>query len=193
MSSTSASVAGESPAAIPPPRASIWRRHSTALAFLAPAAVLMAVWYAYPTIDTIRRSLFSNSGNRFVWFDNYKAIFTDDVLLTAIKNNAIWVAVVPAAVTAIGLVFAVLLEKIRWAVAFKFAVFAPLAISLFAAGVIWRSTMYEKDPAIGSINHVIGVVEDTFSPAGVLSDAEPSTKTLTGSSKGGIVLAKPLK
>ena len=193
MSSTSASVAGESPAAIPPPRASVWRRHSTALAFLAPAAVLMAVWYAYPTIDTIRRSLFSNSGNRFVWFDNYKAIFTDDVLLTAIKNNAIWVAVVPAAVTAIGLVFAVLLEKIRWAVAFKFAVFAPLAISLFAAGVIWRSTMYAKDPAVGSLNHVAGVVHDAFKPAGVLSQAQASTKTLKGSPTKGLAYGKPVK
>src|SRR5919199_3362287 len=193
MTSTSARVGGEPPGAIPPPRASIWRRHSTALAFLGPGAVLVIVWSAPPTIDTIRRSLISNSGEGFVWFDNYKAIFTDDVLLTAIKNNAIWVAVVPAAVTAIGLVFAVLLEKIRWAVAFKFAVFAPLAISLFAAGVIWRSTMYEKDPAVGSINHVIGVVRDTFSPAGVLSNAEPSTKAFSGSPKGGLVLRNPLK
>src|ERR687884_1379901 len=168
MTSTSASVAGEAPAAVPPPRASLLRRHSTALAFLGPAAVLLLVWYAYPTIDTIRRSLISNSGNRFVWFDNYRAIFTDDVLVTAIKNNAIWVAVVPAVVTALGLVFAVLLEKIRWAVAFKFAVFAPLAISLFAAGVIWRSTMYEKDPEVGAINHVAGVIRDAFKPPGVL-------------------------
>src|ERR687886_877027 len=104
MTSTSASVAGEPPGAIPPPRASIWRRHSTALAFLGPAAVLLLVWYAYPTIDTIRRSLISNGGNRFVWFDNYRAIFTDDVLVTAIKNNAIWVAIVPALVTSIGLI-----------------------------------------------------------------------------------------
>ena len=40
--------------------------------------------------------------------------------------------------TAIGLIFAVLTERIRWAVAFKIAVFMPMAISLFAAGVIWR-------------------------------------------------------
>src|SRR5918911_3514840 len=179
MSSTSASVAGESPAAIPPPRASIWRRHSTALAFLAPAAVLMAVWYAYPTIDTIRRSLFSNSGNRFVWFDNYKAIFTDDVVLTAIKNNAIWVAVVPAAVTAIGLVFAVLTERVRWAVAFKIAVFMPMAVSLFAAGVIWR-IMDQQEPSRGAVNALVQVFHDAVYPPGSLSDASPSVSGLTG-------------
>ena len=47
--------------------------------------------------------------------------------------------------TAIGLVFAVLLERVRWSVAFKTVVFMPMAISLFAAGVIWR-VMDEKDP-----------------------------------------------
>jgi alpha-glucoside transport system permease protein len=193
MASTSASVAGESPAAVPPPRASLWRRHSTALAFLGPAMFLLAVWYVYPTVATVIRSLFSNQGDRFVWFDNYREIFTDDVMVTAIKNNAIWVAIVPAAVTALGLVFAVLLERIRWAVAFKFAVFAPLAISLFAAGVIWRSTMYEKDPSVGAINHVIGVVKESVSPPGVLAEAKPSTEALAGTPKKGLTLASPVR
>jgi alpha-glucoside transport system permease protein len=193
MTSTSASVAGGSPAAVPPPRPSLWRRHSTALAFLGPALLMLLVWYIYPTIATLIRSLFSDRGNTFVWFHNYSRIFNDPVLVTAIKNNAIWVAVVPVAVTALGLVFAVLTERIGWAVAFKFAVFAPLAISLFAAGVIWRSTMYQKDPNVGAINHVIGVAKDAVSPPGVLSDAQPSTKDIKGSTKGGLALSKPLK
>ena len=67
------------------------------------------------------------------------------MLRTAIKNNVIWVAVVPALVTAIGLIFAVLTERISWSVAFKTAVFMPMAISLFATGVIWR-LMDQKDP-----------------------------------------------
>ena len=141
MTSTSASVAGQAPAAAPPPRRTLWSRWGPALAFVGPAFFLLAVWYVYPTIATIVRSLQSNAGGEFVWFDNYQRIFTDDIMLTAIKNNAIWVAIVPAAVTALGLVFAVLTERIGWAIAFKFAVFAPLAISLFAAGVIWRASM----------------------------------------------------
>ena len=56
-------------------------------------------------------------------------MFTSDMLVTAIKNNAIWVLVVPALVTAIGLVFAVLTERVSWSVAFKTAVFMPMAIS----------------------------------------------------------------
>ena len=53
--------------------------------------------------------------------------------------------VVPFLVTAIGLVFAVLTERIGWSVAFKTAVFMPMAISAFAAGVTLR-IMYQQDP-----------------------------------------------
>jgi alpha-glucoside transport system permease protein len=188
MTSTSASVAGEAPAAAPPPRRTLWTRWRTALAFVGPAFVLLVIWYIYPTIATVIRSFISDDGSKFVWFENYERIFTDDILVTAIKNNAIWVAVVPAAVTALGLVFAVLTERISWAVAFKFAVFAPLAISLFAAGVIWRATMYDKDPSIGSVNHVIGVVKDSVGGSGVLTEANPSTEDLEGTSKSGFTL-----
>ena len=48
----------------------------------------------------------------FVGIDNYKTLFTTSTLTTAIKNNLIWVAVVPAFVTAIGLIFAVLTERV---------------------------------------------------------------------------------
>ena len=46
--------------------------------------------------------------------------------------------------TVFGLMYAVLTERIRWSVAFKTAVFMPMAISLFASGVIWR-VMLQKD------------------------------------------------
>jgi alpha-glucoside transport system permease protein len=126
-----------------------------------------------------------------VWFDNYRSLFTSDTLLTAIKNNAIWVGVVPALVSAIGLIFAVLTERVRWSVAFKIAVFMPMAISLFAAGVIWH-LMLERDPQIGAVNAAAKVVHDTFSSAGVLTAAAPSTAALQGSIQKGFVLKSPL-
>ena len=86
----------------------------------------------------------------------------------------------PALVTAIGLVFAVLTERIRWAVAFKTVVFMPMAISLFATGVIWR-IMYQQDPNLGAINALGRVAVDAVSSPGVLPNALASTPTLTGS------------
>jgi alpha-glucoside transport system permease protein len=169
-----------------------WRRYATALAFLAPAIFFLGIWIVYPTIKTGIRSFYDRSGRSFVGFDNYQTLFTSDTLLTAIKNNAIWVAVVPAMVTAVGLIFAVLTERIAWSVAFKTAVFMPMAVSLFATGVIWR-IMDQKEPDRGAVNAVIGAFHDYVSPPGALSDAFPSTSSLTGSPATGLTLARPLR
>jgi alpha-glucoside transport system permease protein len=168
-----------------------FQKYGVALVFLAPTLVLLGVWIVYPTIRTIIRSFYDRDGHEFIGLDNYQTLFSDDTLLTAIKNNFLWLLIVPAFVTAIGLVFAVLLERIRFSVAFKVVVFMPMAISLFAAGVIWR-LMYEKDPSQGTINAGIAVVQDAVSPSGALSSGLPSTDALQEQPNGSLVLDKPL-
>ena len=164
-----------------------WRRRLTTAAFLAPAVVMLGVWIVYPTIRTIVRSLFGRDGSEWVGLGNYETLFTTDTLVTAIQNNAIWVAVVPALVAAIGMIFAVLTERISWKVGFRTAVFMPMAISMFAAGVIWH-IMDEKDPERGAVNAAIGAVKDVFGSSGVLSRAQPSSDALTGSIREGFTL-----
>ena len=181
-------VRGAPPAAGPGSR----RKHAVTLGFLAPALLLLGVWIVYPTIRTIVRSFFDRDGSNFVGLDNYEEIFTNDVIFTAIRNNAIWVLVVPALVTAIGLVFAVLTERISWRVAFRTVVFMPMAISLFAAGVIWR-LMDQKEPDRGALNAGIAAIKDAVDPPGPLPEAEPSTGALSGSPKRGLVLQRPLR
>jgi alpha-glucoside transport system permease protein len=189
-----ASITAEPPSGAPPPaaRGRDWRSYAVAAGFLAPTLFFLGLWVIYPTIRTIIRSFFSRSGEEFVWFENYERIFTSDVLLTAVKNNAIWVLVVPALVTAIGLVFAVLTERVGWSVAFKTAVFMPMAISAFAAGVTWR-IMYQQDPDQGAINAGIAAVKDAVNPPGVLSEAAPSTEAVVGTPQGGLTLAEPVE
>jgi len=193
MSETASTVGAPEPG-LPPSEgeANLWQRYGVVAVFLAPTLVLLGVWVVYPTVSTIIRSFYDRTGDEFVGLDNYETLFTDDTLRTAIKNNFLWLLVVPAFVTAVGLVFAVLLERIRFSVAFKVAVFMPMAISLFAAGVIWRF-MYEKDPSQGTINAAVAVVKDAVSPAGVLSTARPSTDSLTGGPEGGLELQQPLE
>jgi alpha-glucoside transport system permease protein len=169
-----------------------WGNRLVTAVFLLPAVIFLVVWLVYPTIRTIIRSFFDQQGNSFVGLDNYKTLFTTDTLKTAIKNNAIWLAVVPAFVTAIGLIFAVLTERIRWSTAFKTVVFMPMAISLFAAGVIWR-LMYNQDPTLGTVNAVEKVFHDLFTTPGPLTAANPSTTTLVGSPGKGFVLKTPVQ
>jgi alpha-glucoside transport system permease protein len=180
--------------AAPPPSTEPGKlgRYGTGALFLAPALVVLGVWLVYPTVYTIVRSFFGQTGylGHWVGIDNYRALFTTSTLTTAIKNNAIWVGVVPAIVTAFGLLFAVLTERVRWAVAFKTVIFLPMAISAFATGVTWR-IMYQQDPSMGAINALGRVVSDAVSAPGVLSSALPSVPALEQHG-GGLLLKTPL-
>jgi alpha-glucoside transport system permease protein len=180
------------PAAPPAPSGAGRGRYVAGALFLAPALILLGVWLVYPTVYTIVRSFFGPAGylGNWVGFDNYKNLFTTSTLTTAIKNNAIWVAVVPAFVTAIGLLFAVLTERVRWSTAFKTVVFLPMAISAFATGITWR-LMYQQDPSQGAINALGRSVKDAITPVGVLPSATPSTTRLQ-SHGGGLILKTPL-
>jgi alpha-glucoside transport system permease protein len=162
--------------------------------FLAPALILLGVWMVYPVVYTIIRSFFGETGFIGTWvgIDNYRTLFSTHTLLTAIKNNAIWVAVVPAVVTAIGLVFAVLTERVSWSVAFKTVVFLPMAISAFATGVTWR-IMYQQDPGLGAVNALGKTIHNVFNPPGVLAQAFPSVPALHTTGGGGLVLKAPLR
>jgi alpha-glucoside transport system permease protein len=195
---TSGGITAEPPVvAAPPPSAQPgerWGRYATGAFFLLPAILVLGVWIIYPAVYTVVRSFFGQSGYLGTWvgIDNYKRLFTTATLTTAIKNNAIWVAVVPAFVTSVGLIFAVLTERVRWAVAFKTVVFLPMAISAFATGVTWR-IMYQQDPNVGAVNALGRSISGVFSPAGVLSSALPSTPNLVPAANGAIVLKKPVQ
>jgi alpha-glucoside transport system permease protein len=132
-----------------------------ALGFLLPALLLLGALVVYPIIYTAIRSFFDASGKKMVGLENYTAIFTDHDSLIAVRNTAIWVVVAPTVVTILGLIFAVLTERIRWSTAFKMVVFMPMAVSFLASGVIFR-LVYEQDPSMGVANAVVTSVHDTF-------------------------------
>jgi ABC-type sugar transport system permease subunit len=132
-----------------------------AIGFLLPALLLLGALVVYPIIYTAIRSFFDASGKHMVGLDNYTSIFTDHDSLVAVRNTAIWVVVAPTVVTILGLLFAVLTERIRWSTAFKLVVFMPMAVSFLASGVIFR-LVYEQDPSMGVANAVVTSVHDTF-------------------------------
>ena len=143
-----------------------------AACFLLPALLLLGALVAYPVVYSVYRSLFDASGSGFVGLDNYVEIFTDDGILTAVQNNLIWVVVAPSLATALGLIFAVLTERVRWGTAFKLIVFMPMAISMLAAGIIFR-LVYEQDPDRGVANAVWTGVHDTFAETSPWPGAHP--------------------
>ena len=154
-----------------------WKRFLATAAFLSPAVVLLGALVVYPIVFSVMCSFQDARCEGFRGFQNYQAIFTNPQTLTAVRNNIIWVVVAPTVVTALGLVFAVLTERIRWATAFKVAVFMPMAISFLATGVIWR-LVYDENPQKGLANAVIQGTADVFRQPGEYPGARPSEERL---------------
>src|SRR3954468_24724388 len=151
-----------------PPVASAARTRRTrrrgriiALLFVLPALLLLGALVVYPVLFSVGRSFFDASGTRFVGGGNYAEMFRDPATLKAIRNTTLWVVVAPALLTGLGLILAVLVEKVRWATAFKLLLFMPMAVSFLAAGIIFRLA-YDDDPAKGVLNAAVVGVHDAF-------------------------------
>ncbi|GHJ99275.1 carbohydrate ABC transporter permease [Streptomyces sp. NPDC003753] len=185
---TSATAAGAPPApAAPKSRKSVTgTRRTVAALFLLPALVLLGALVVYPIGYSVIRSFLDRSGDSFAGFDNYKALFTDDGIRTALKNNIIWVVFAPTVSTALGLIFAVLTERVRWGTAFKLVVFMPMAISMLAAGIIFR-LVYDQDPDKGVANAVWVGIHDTFAPSSAFPKAHPGRESPLKPDQGGFI------
>jgi alpha-glucoside transport system permease protein len=160
--------------------------------FLLPALVLLGALVVYPIGYSLIRSFFNQTGDGFAGVDNYKALFTDDGIRTALKNNVIWVVFAPTISTALGLVFAVLTERIRWGTAFKLVIFMPMAISMLAAGIIFR-LVYDQDPEKGVANAVWVGVHDTFAESSAFPKAHPGRESPLRADNGGFITRQPVR
>jgi alpha-glucoside transport system permease protein len=164
------------------------RRHTLliALVFLLPALVLLGALVVYPIFFSVVRSLFDQAGSTYVGIRNYKTMFASEATQTAIKNTLIWVVFAPSIVTALGLIFAVLSERISWSTAFKVVIFMPMAVSFLSAGVTWR-LIYEEDPHLGLANAAVQGVTNVFRSPGQYPDARPSEEQLLKPESGGFI------
>ncbi|AXH96982.1 carbohydrate ABC transporter permease [Ornithinimicrobium avium] len=113
-------------------------------AFLLPGFSLIGLMLLYPTIQTIHYSFANADSTAYVGLQNYRDLFADSAFWSALLNNLLWIAIVPAISVAIGVIVAVLADKLsasgeKWAKSF---IFLPMAISFVAASAIWLTTIY---------------------------------------------------
>jgi len=125
--------------------------------WLAPALTFLGVFLVYPTIATVIRSFQNRRGDAFVGLDNYAWFFGQSDTLIALRNNALWVVFLPLLVVGLGLLVALLVDRVRYESTAKSVIFLPLAISFVAASVIWKF-LYDLDPDIGTFNAVLTAV-----------------------------------
>jgi alpha-glucoside transport system permease protein len=126
-------------------------------AFLSPAVVLLLVGLIYPAVQTFVNAFVSNDGTKFVGFDNFVWVFSGGSTgLVAFVNTIVWVVIAPAFATAIGLAYAVFVDRSRGEKVLKVFIFMPVAISLVGASIIFKFFFaYQEGPQIGLLNQIV--------------------------------------
>jgi alpha-glucoside transport system permease protein len=123
--------------------------------WLVPALGFLGVFLVYPTIQTIIRSLYDRSGRNFIGIGNYEWFFRDGDAVSSLVNSGIWVVLLPVLTVGLGLLIAVIVDRVRYESIAKSVIFLPLAISATAAGVIWFFMFLWQPagrPQVGTLN-----------------------------------------
>jgi ABC-type sugar transport system permease subunit len=162
--STSVSPAGQSPAGRPLAARTgarrRWRNAAPGYLFLLPSAAILLVFVVYPILMSLWMSLHDwslfSSSHPFVGLGNYQAMLHDPRFWNALRNTAVYTAVVVPAQVGVGLALAVALQRNSLANKFLRSVFFfPVISALATMGIVWKFLL---DPQIGVINHLLVAV-----------------------------------
>lgn len=130
--------------------------------YLLPALVVMTIFILYPMFNTVGLSFQNSDGTSSAattcregqpcWgvFENYRYALTNELntstaettwssfWISSYGNTLKWLLVMVSGTVGIGLVFAVLVDRIKHEAVAKSIIFMPMAISFVGAGVIWK-------------------------------------------------------
>lgn len=130
----------------------------TPFVFVGPALVILGTYLVYPVISTVGMSFFNRKGDKFIGLKNYVFALTDESMLITLRNNLLWLVFVTFFTVSLGLVIAVLVDKVKWEKIAKSLIFMPMAISFVGAAVIWKFIYYYLPPGqeqIGLLNSLV--------------------------------------
>jgi alpha-glucoside transport system permease protein len=130
----------------------------TALIFIGPAVIILAIFMVFPAIRTVILSFDNGLGN-------YIQLLTADPRFIrfsfppsgALFNNILWLIFYTGGCIIIGLIVAVMATRVGYERIVKAIVFLPMAIAATALGVIWRF-VYSPDADTGLLNAILGIV-----------------------------------
>lgn len=127
-------------------------------AYIGPALLILGFYLVYPTLNTLSLSFLDAQSERFVGLQNYRWVLTSPEMHIAFRNNLLWIVLMTTFSVGLGLVIAVLVDRVRYEPIAKSAIFLPVAISFVGASVIWRFVYAYKPahaPQIGLLNAVV--------------------------------------
>lgn len=114
------------------------------LLFLAPSLLGVAVFVLMPFLDVFGRSFRTVVTGQFVWFDNYKTIFTNQAFLLAVKNTFRFTLVCIPLLVVIGLMIAMPVSKLESMGTVKSLYLFPLALPTATIVIVWKMVFYKQ-------------------------------------------------
>ena len=121
------------------------------LIFLGPAIFLAIVGLVVPAISTFIQSFKNDTGKKFVGFSNYNWVFTNPDNRSVLINTALWIIIAPIASTALGLLLALMIDRMKRESLPKSLIFMPMAISFVGASIIWGLIYQYRDPSVPQV------------------------------------------
>jgi multiple sugar transport system permease protein len=145
-----------------------------AIAFLAPAAIMILVFVFYPVLRTVQLgfqnfNLFDQLNVGYNGLQNFRNIIEDPNFGTVIKNTFLWVFVSVFFQFTIGFGLALLMKaKFKFIGVYQGLIFIPWALSGFLMGLVWKWIFDESFGVLNDALLKLGII-DTRIPW--LSDA----------------------
>jgi alpha-glucoside transport system permease protein len=145
--------------------------------YIAPTLLILTFYLVYPSLATLRLSFYDAQSEEFVGFRNYIYAVTSVEMRQSYRNNLLWLIFFTTTTLAVGLIFAVLTDKVKYESLAKSLVFLPQAISFVGAGVIWRF-VYDFQPSVGIVNAMLTAIFPDMRPIGWLVSSQLATYAL---------------
>ena len=116
------------------------------LVFLGPALILLLFGLLGPAIRTFVLSFKGSASHTWVGFKNYQWLFTDESMRIVLRNTVFWILFTPIITTGLGLLLAILLDRMRRESVAKSMIFMPMAISFVGASIVWQFVYKYANP-----------------------------------------------
>lgn len=119
-----------------------YKNKAVIFSFLFPALVMMSLFLFYPFVMSFVKSFYQTDGfmqSTYIGFDNYRRLFNDPTILTAVKNTFELMGYVIVFEIGIACILAVMVDSItRGQKFFQTVYFFPIVISATAIGMMFK-------------------------------------------------------
>lgn len=138
------------------------KRNKKAFCYILPCLIVLGLFVYYPLIMNVVYSLhsftLSSATKEFVGLANFKKLFSDEIILTSIKNNLLYAVISLIVQVFFGLVLAAVLEDRvfqRFSGFFRTTYFIPTLLSMTVVCLLFE---FIYNPQMGILNSFLELV-----------------------------------